>query len=295
VQSEAGFEFQICTIANRPAEVQAMRESFVAAGFDTQRCQYTVFDNSSGNIHDPFDELFKVCTSSAAPYIIFCHQDVRLNKGHGYDQLVAQLRELNQRDPAWAIAGNAGVDEAGMNVMRITDPRGVFSATNLPRRVYTLDENFLVIRTAAGIHPSRQLNGFHFYATDLCFNAMAQGKICYVIDFHLNHLSAGNTESQEFAHSFARFVDTWRPQLTCCVTATITGMPLYLTRYRPLRFLLSRHRTACIVRSRGFRFIPRSGAGLVSDAGTFTRIAYEVIRATCLAYGARIFKGSESG
>jgi hypothetical protein len=44
--------FHICTVVNRLAKNNAMRASFIEAGYDEGRGQYSIFDNSLGNIYE---------------------------------------------------------------------------------------------------------------------------------------------------------------------------------------------------------------------------------------------------
>ena len=53
----------------------------------------------------------------------------------------------------------------------------------LPAKVHTVDENFIVVRRATNLSLSHDLDGFHLYGTDLCVIADILGGNCYVIDF----------------------------------------------------------------------------------------------------------------
>ena len=90
--------------------------------------------------------------------------------------LLSAMDNLECRDPGWAVAGNAGGSASLEVVRRITDPSGVSTDHVLPARVHSLDENFLVIRTATGIGCSPELGGFHFYGVDFCLNALERGR-----------------------------------------------------------------------------------------------------------------------
>ena len=98
------------------------------------------------------------------------------------------IRDLEGRDDRWAVAGNAGGSRALRVIRSVTDPHGGGTGDPLPAGVHSLDENFLVIRTGTGVRCSPQLSGFHLYGTDLCLNALEQGRQPYVIDFRLRHL-----------------------------------------------------------------------------------------------------------
>lgn len=211
----------LCTIANDPAQYAAMRASFEAAGFTSDVCRYTLFDNGQGNRVEPYGAINSALADTTEPYLIFCHQDVLCDQGQGFADLVHVLAELDARDPDWAVAGNVGFTARFKPVECITDPgnRGLHPG-NLPVRVSSLDENFLVLKTAARVGCSPELSGFHLYATDLCLNARLKRKRAYVIDFRIRHLSAGNARSESFETCRALFVRRWSRELAfaCIVT-----------------------------------------------------------------------------
>ena len=64
----------------------------------------------------------------------------------------------------------------------------------LPAKVHTLDENFIVVRRAANLSLSHDLDGFHLYGTDLCLIADVLGGNRYVIDFHFAASGRRNNE-----------------------------------------------------------------------------------------------------
>jgi hypothetical protein len=187
--------YSICTMITRPAEYEAMRESFLAHGFASEDTEYLSIDNSHGNRMHAFQAYNAFLTEARAPYIILCHHDVVLLE-HGREKLDRLLAELDQVDPFWAVCGNAGVREDGVLAIRITDPHGPnrLRGGPFPALVTSLDENFVVVRRAANLAVSRDLAGFHLCATDLCLVADILGWSAYVIDFHLDHRSGGDFE-----------------------------------------------------------------------------------------------------
>ena len=52
-----------------------------------------------------------------------------------------------------------------------------------------------MIRTGTGLSSSPGLTGFHFYGSDICLRARTAGLRCFVIDFHVHHLSGGRRTS----------------------------------------------------------------------------------------------------
>jgi len=236
--------FHICTIANNLAQYEAMKSSFLEAGFEEERCRYSLFDNSQGNIYEPYSTFNIIRLSTVEPYIIFCHQDVLLNQGDGFDQLVKVIQELNKLDSNWAVLGNAGINNNYEKVARITEPNCLPNwHGDFPERVHSLDENFLLIKSCADIACSKELKGFHFYATDLCLNAIQNKYSCYVIDFHLTHLSGGNL-NQDFYECQRIFQRRWSAEFNFCYIKTITDTVIFLSNYSFLYYIFNRYRTS---------------------------------------------------
>lgn len=226
--------FSICTLMTRPEQYAAMLRSYRAAGFGDD-CEYLCIDNSQGNVHDAYSGYTAFLVEARGEFIILTHQDVELR----FDDravLEQRLRELTAADPAWGACGNAGGVALGHNAIRITDPHGSDVRTDpFPRRVFTLDENFIVARRGANLCLSRDLTGYHLYGSDLCVMADIAGHHCYVIDFHLEHLSGGTLDGSfrdaeaAFARKYARaFRSRW-------VQTPVTA--IFLSGSAPLRAL----------------------------------------------------------
>ncbi|MGC1309735.1 MAG: hypothetical protein WA885_21130 [Phormidesmis sp.] len=233
--------FHICTISNDTEQYQRAKKTFLESGFSEEVCKYSLFDNSKGNTYDPFKTINYVVKTTAEPYVIFCHQDVLLDKGDGFFHLKEILEELEKLDPKWAIAGNAGINNHYELVAKISDSSTPMWLGSFPQKVHSLDENFFVMKTAAGILCSQDLEGFHCYASDLCLSAIANKFSCYVIDFHLTHLSTG-TYNQVLYNAQDRLYKKWSNHFSFCyVKSTCSGIVL-LSRYKILRYFGLRHR-----------------------------------------------------
>jgi hypothetical protein len=220
--------FSIATLVNDRAEYEAMVVSFRAGGFDGDDCEYLFVDNTAANTLDGYTGLARLLDEADGTYVILCHQDVRLIKD-GRAALEARLADLEARSPDWALAGNAGGIAPGRLAARISDPHAPDQhPIPLPARVHSLDENFIVVRRAARISPSRDLAGFHFYGTDLCLQAELAGWSAHVIDFHLRHLSPGHRSAAFFAAQDAirlKYARALRPRWvqTTCALLPIAG------------------------------------------------------------------------
>lgn len=223
--------YSIATLVTKPAECDAMRASFASGGFDESACEFLHIDNTGPQQTDAFRGLNAMLAAARAPRVILCHQDVRLLQDNRA-ALDARLADLTERDPAWAIAGNAGGVAPGRLAIRITDPHGRDQHVGaLPARVMSLDENFLVVRRDAGVGFSDDLTGFHFYGADICLNAEVKGQRAYVIDFHLEHLSPGKKDAS-FTAAERAFVAKWsrvvspRWMQTTCTLVHLTDDPV---------------------------------------------------------------------
>jgi hypothetical protein len=221
-------KYSIGTLVSDLDQYRAMRASFEAHGFGSQDCEYLHIDNTQFNRADAFAGLNRLLHEARGQYVVLCHQDVRL-LADGRTELDGRLAELERLDPCWALAGNAGGEGPGRLALRISDPHGTDRFVGrLPARVYTLDENFIVVKRSARIGFSRDLNGFHFYGADICLVADLLGYSAYVIDFHLKHLSGG-TASAEFFASRNAFQAKWshamrsRSLQTTCALVPIAG------------------------------------------------------------------------
>lgn len=220
--------YSVCTLMTSKPEYAAMLSSFRARGFIAPETEFLFIDNSNGNRATAYDGLNRLVDAARGKYVILCHQDVRLI-ADGRKDLDGRLAELESRDPAWAVAGNAGGTGAGRLAMRISDPHGDNRKIgDLPERALSLDENFLVLKRAARIGFSHDLQGFHFYGADICMAADVMGHTAYVIDFHLRHLSDGAISPSFYAARRA-FREKWSQALrtrwmqTTCGLILLTG------------------------------------------------------------------------
>jgi hypothetical protein len=242
--------YSICTVVTRHEDYLAMLRSFRAKGFVGTDCEFLYVDNTTGNSYDCFNAYNLFFTIARGRYIVLCHQDIRL-LNDGRQQLDRILTELTKADPCWALAGNAGGVHPGRLALRITDPgRNNDRIGDLPARVGSLDENFIIARGAANLAVSADLEGFHFYGTDICLIADVLGYNAYVIDFHLKHCSAG-THDESFFLAKERLIEKYGRafrsrwvQTTCAV--------MFLSKSSISRWMLN-----WLARTRGFDLFQR--------------------------------------
>jgi hypothetical protein len=227
--------FNICTIANDLDQYAKMKESFIQAGFTNDKCRFTLYDNSHGNQFDPYSTITSMLGETEEPYLIFCHQDILVNQGDGVEKLVGLLAELDKLDPKWAIVGNAGCKDSCSIAAHFIDLTINVDCANLPKRVYTLDENFIVIKIGAKLACAQTLSGFHLYATDITLDALKKGYSAYVISFKIMHLSSGNRFSEAFYDCRKNIMNHWSPFFRYCMVSTPCGANLYFSKYSFVR------------------------------------------------------------
>lgn len=219
--------YTIATLVNDEMQYGAMLTSFRAGGFVEPEVEFLAA-RAAPSAPQGLNALLAAANGS---FVVLCHQDVRLI-ADGRDVLDRSLADLADHDPTWALAGNAGGVAPGRLAMSITDPHGRGRRLGpLPARAMSLDENFIVVRTEAGLRFSRDLDGFHLYGADICLVADVLGWSAWVIDFHLEHLSPGRKD-QTFSQAERRFRAKWsralRPRWmqTTCTLARLSGSPI---------------------------------------------------------------------
>ncbi len=187
------YTFSICTLITNWDEYGLMKSSFEEKGF-TNQCEYLIADNTKGNTYDAYEAINNFFALSKAKYTILVHQDVRCIDS--FETLTTLIAELDIKDKGWAVCGNAGgvypkklffyLEDGGMDKK---------TTEELPQQVFSLDENFLLVKNSAGLSVSYDLSGFHLYGTDICLIANFLGYHCYVIKFYVRHLSNGNYQN----------------------------------------------------------------------------------------------------
>ncbi len=201
----APLRYSICTIVTNKLEYEMLMESFATRGFDGDDVEYLFIDNTISNELDAFEGYNRFLLDSRGEYIILCHQDIVLIED-GRAQLDKLLESLSVSNPDWGLCGNAGRTSRGEMVARISHPHEEDAKRGgpFPRRVMSLDENFMIARRSANLAVSGNLAGFHWYGADMGVIAGILGYSTYVVDFHLRHNSKGKTNAA-FAMTAADF------------------------------------------------------------------------------------------
>jgi hypothetical protein len=187
-------EFSVVSLVVNDERYRRLRDSFKAKGFTQDNSEFFAIDNRVGNRFDGYSALRAVLPGLRGKHVLYTHDDIELTSD-GIDELRALLEKLENLDPKWMIAGNAGgtfLGDGNAHFLHLDDPYGAFRLIKSePVRVSALDENFLVMPRHRMPLPSLDLSGFHLFATDMCLQARAAGGSSYVIPFLLRHHGKG--------------------------------------------------------------------------------------------------------
>jgi hypothetical protein len=242
--------FEIYTFVTDKAVYEEMRRSYAAAGFQPPLTEFTPLTDGrdGGPALDPYAAITQIGAVPRSRYAILCHQDVRLDRGAGSNELISALERLDAEDRSWVVAGNAGLTRELRLVRRLCDPHGGSTSDRLPVRVVTLDENFLVFNRKRVPRCTPGLRGFHFYGADVCLNAFADGGTAYVIDFLLTHLSPGTVDN-DYAAAQQRFENAWDRRSSFLFVGTTCTQVVFCSRWRLLRRLFRSPRGLALMKS----------------------------------------------
>lgn len=171
---------------------------------------------------------------SAAPIVIFAHQDVYLPKGW-LGQLIERINELERSHTNWIALGLYGRRPTGEEV-------GLVWSSGLGRLVghggfgaaeaMTLDELVLVIRREAGLRFDEGVPGFHFYGTDIVMQGRVRGMPSFVVEAPAVHNSRPTrTLTGVYARAYRYMQKKWRRHLPIRnLNSDIVWHPLKLWR-----------------------------------------------------------------
>ncbi len=214
-------EYSICTLVTDLEEYTEMVVSFQAAGFDQEHCEFLYADNSRANKYDAYQALNKFIAQATGKYIILCHQDILLNHDNRAD-LEQHIQQMDKMDPNWAILANAGGSAIRKYAIRVTENDGSdFKLGEFPSQIHSADEHFILIKKSANLGLSIDLEGFHFYGTDMVQLANIRGYTCYAIEFNLLHKSNGKMDlsffdqRKRFYQKYGRAFKSKYVQTTC--------------------------------------------------------------------------------
>ena len=222
-------KYSFCTFVTRKNQYKEMLETILNAGFDENNSEFLVIDNSEKNVFEAFRGIKHFLERAQGQYIILCHQDLLFIHDCEED-LNRKLKDLDELDPEWIIAGNAGAAVFGERSICITHHNGEIENTqNFPFRAKSIDENLVILNHKWSPTISIDLNGFHLYGTELCKVANLSGHAAYVIDFHIKHMGAGLMgdgffkEKEQMRKKYARKLKTDFIQTSCTRIVLTSG------------------------------------------------------------------------
>lgn len=200
--------YSVSTLVSEFACYEAMVASFRRAGFNDENTEFLFINNTNGNSHDAYSGLNRMLAMAIGRYAILCHQDIIVRESES--DLGAVIDEMNRSHPDWAVLSNVGVSENGRWAGSYKNLAGesVMQGT-LPAPVASVDEHFVVLKSAARIGFSRDIGGFHMYGTDIVTQAGLAGWRAYAIRFMVTHLGHGRM-GREFDIAKASFERKYR-------------------------------------------------------------------------------------
>lgn len=172
-------------------------EEIIATVFPNET-EILILDNTDKE-WDCFSAIRLFLQKACGDLIVIAHDDVEFGDLTG-TLLIERISEIIEKDPTAALFGVAGISNSDQGVIgHFHDASGehLWGFRN-GNKACSLDECFFVISRKSGITVSKALEGYHFYGTDLCINAMEKGFSSYVVDFPITHNSTGNINEKFF-------------------------------------------------------------------------------------------------
>ena len=219
-------KYSFCTLVTSKKQYQEMLETILNAGFDGNNAEFLFIDNSEKNVFEAFRGIKHFLEHAQGQYIILCHQDLLFLHDREED-LNRKLKDLNEFDPEWIIAGNAGGGVFRERSICVTHHNGkIHKSKNFPFRAKSVDENLIILNHKWSPTISIDLNGFHLYGTELCKVASLSGHAAYVINFHVKHMGAGRM-GDDFLKVKKQIIKKYARKLkTDCIQTTCTRIVL---------------------------------------------------------------------
>jgi hypothetical protein len=227
-RDESDLVFSVCSLVRDQAQYDRLLASFERFGFTAENSEFLAADNRAGNQFDGYDWHRHMWPRARGRYVVFCHEDVEL-VDRGYDDLLAAIEALEAADPDWLVAGIAGSPWRPLNhsvtaqALHISDVFGSDRRLGqVPARVESLDESFILMRRLKPVMNSYDLHGFHYYGADLCLQAEFLGGKSYAIDFHLLHKGKARAD-EAFAQIRNAFRQKYRRYFPGRIFHCVTG------------------------------------------------------------------------
>jgi hypothetical protein len=236
--------FSVCCLVTRHTDYTNLRRALHEQGFNQSNCEFIVCDNSKGNKFTAYEAIVAFLAEAKGKYVLIVHQDaIPLEPA---SKLLARIAEVEKADPLWGVIGNAGRTSRAEAVLSLVIQDETFKLGRPFREVETIDENVIIVRNGTGITVSADIDGFHFYAFDLCSVAARLGYRTYVVDHLWRHDSRGIVDDSFFKakrHMEAkmRHYSRRRAAPTTCTALCWSNSPLEHARAQALSLRLIGH------------------------------------------------------
>lgn len=117
-----------------------------------------------------------------SPYVIFVHQDVYLPSGWD-EKLLVQIKSIEEDGHLWGVLGCYGVSNNGTRYGHVySNGLGrILGSAGTTQKASTIDEMIIILNRNADICFDNKLPGYHFYGTDICFEAKSKLRENFII------------------------------------------------------------------------------------------------------------------
>lgn len=189
--------FSVCCLMNDLRLYAELRNQLERQGFTSGMCEFLVCDNSRRNEFSGYEGVRLFLREARGKYVLIVHQDAwPLEPAAKLLDLIARVEVA---DPLWAVLGNAGKTSGGRAVLSLATGEEVFRPEADFCRVGSIDEHMMLVRNGTGVNVSGDLDGYHFYAFDLCSVAARLGYRTYAVDHLWRHDSHGTVDDEFLA------------------------------------------------------------------------------------------------
>lgn len=182
-----------------------------------------------------YNEGLEMCSTRI---VVFAHQDVYLPQPW-LQQLHHAIKEIEARDPNWAVIGVFGVSGEGRHVGHCWSSglNQVLGAPfDCPQQVVSIDELVIILNRSSGLRFDEKLPGFHLYGTDIVQTAISCGFGAYVVHAPVVHNSRPvKSLVGPYTAAYRYMQQKWKDVLpipTTVVPVTQFAYPLFRTVLR---------------------------------------------------------------
>lgn len=189
--------FSVCCLVTNVGQYTHLREQLARQGFNDDLCEYLVCDNSEANRFSAYEGIRLFLREAKGRYVLVLHQDAIPLQSAA--ELLDRIDRVETHDPLWGVIGNAGRTGGSRAVLSLRSGENLYRLDAPFVKVTTIDENMMIVRNGTGITLSADVEGYHFYAFDLCSVAARLGYNSYVVDHLWRHDSHGTVDESFLA------------------------------------------------------------------------------------------------